>query len=125
MNPGSFASLIVFDDGRAAGLDGLAVAVAMFGNGRFQMVYVADPMAVRGAADHVSAGSVVVVNVDNDPDPKQTLADLTDAGLPVVVLTAGGDETVTEHARSVGAAACLPMSLPARELVSRLAVAGP
>ena len=117
--------MIVFDDGRAAGLDGLAVAVATFGHGRFQMVYVADPTAVRAAASHVSAGTVVVVNVDNDPDPKQTLADLTDVGLPVVVLTAGGDETVTEHARSVGAAACLPMSLPARELVSRLAVASP
>jgi AmiR/NasT family two-component response regulator len=125
MKSESLISLILFDNGRAtAGLDGLAAAVAMFGQGRFFLASVHDPTAVRAATD-AAAETVVVVNVDDDPEPKQTLADLAEAGFPVVVLTDGRDETVAEHARSVGAAACLSMSLPARELISRLAVSIP
>jgi AmiR/NasT family two-component response regulator len=125
MKSESLISLILFDNGRAApGLDGLAAAVAIFGQGRFLVASVHDPTAVRAATD-AAAERVVVVNVDDDPEPKQTLADLAEAGFPVVVLTDGRDDTVAEHARSVGAAACLPLSLPARELISRLAVSLP
>jgi DNA-binding NarL/FixJ family response regulator len=37
-----------------------------------------------------------------------------------VVLTDGNNEAIQDHALSVGAAACLSTSLPAREVVSRL-----
>jgi AmiR/NasT family two-component response regulator len=125
MSPRSLTSLIVFDNGQAAGLDGLALAVASFGYGRFELSYVDDLAAFRAVDGHLADRSVIVVNVDDDPQPKQTLADLADVGLPVVVLTDRRDGTIAEHARSVGAAACLPLSLPAREIISRLAVSTP
>ena len=118
----SLISLILFDNGRAARASRVwRQPWPCSGRVDFLVASVDDPTAVRATTD-AAGGRVVVVNVDDDPEPKQTLADLAEAGFPVVVLTEGRDDTVVEHARSVGAAACLPLSLPARELLSRLAV---
>jgi len=113
-------TLVVLDDGSAAGLDGVALAVAAFGHGRFRLTYAPDVAAIRAAAPRMRTGCVAVVNVDDDRFPKQTVADISDTGLPVVVLTDGTDETIAEHAASTGAAACLALSVPGRELVSML-----
>ena len=111
---------VVVDDGQARTIDGLAMAAAIFGHGRFELIYVDDPTAIPSPAVAPAAGVVVIVDVDRDPNPKQTLAKLTQRDVPVVVLTDGRDQTVAEHARSVGVAACLPTSLPAHEILSYL-----
>jgi AmiR/NasT family two-component response regulator len=110
--------VVIVDDGHAETVEGLAVAVAAFGQGRLDLVAVGDWMAARSTAARLAAG-VVVVDVDRHPDPRDALAKLTEGCLAVVVLTDGRDETVAEHARSVGAVTCLTTS-PAHEVVSRL-----
>lgn len=110
--------VVIVDDGHAGTVEGLAVAVAVFGQGRLDLIAVGDWTAVRAATAHLAAG-VVVVDVDRHPDPKDALAELAGGCLPVVVLTDGRDETVAEHAHSVGVVTCLSTS-PAHEIVSRL-----
>ncbi len=113
--------VLVLDEGNATSLDALGAAVALFGRGNLKLVYVHDRASLPGVAA-LGAG-VAVVDVDRDPDPKNVLAEVVEAGLPVVVLTDGLNSAIPDHALSVGAAACLATSLPARELVSRLSSA--
>lgn len=104
-------------------LDALAVAVAVFGRGGLGLLYAVDQDALHEMADALAAAgtpSVIVVDVDRHPEPKQVLAEMAEAGFPLAVVTDGGHEAIHDHALSVGAAAYLPTTLPAREMVSLL-----
>ena len=111
--------VLVLDDGEASGLDAFAATVAVFGQGRFLLLYTSDRTTLLDLANE-HPGGVIVVDVDRDPRPKDVLAELADTGLPVVVLTDGSHDAISDHALSVGAAACLPTSLPARTLLREL-----
>jgi DNA-binding NarL/FixJ family response regulator len=124
MTPLPRPHVLVLDDGEATTLDGLATAVAMFGRGRFELLYADDQDALRRLADQLGAtgaAAVIVVDVDHHPEPKQLLADVAVAGFPLVVVSDGRSEAVHDHTLSVGAAAYLPTSLPAHEMISQLA----
>jgi len=115
--------VLVLDDGEATTLDGLATAVAMFGRGRLELLYADCPHTLRRMADQLAAAgtvAVIVVDVDRHPEPKEILADIAEAGIPLVVVSDGHNEAVHDHALSVGAAAYLPTSLPAHEMISQL-----
>jgi len=114
--------VLVLDEGQAANLDALALTVAAFGRGRFNLAYAHHRSSLRRMAAQLAVG-VVVVDVDQDPDPKDLLADVVELGFPVVVLTDGRNDAIFDHAQSVGAAACLPTSSPAHEIVSNLELA--
>ena len=123
MTPLSHLQVLVFDDGEATTLDGLATAVAMFGRGRCELVYADHQDELRRMADQLAAAgtaAVIVVDVDHHPAPKQVLADVAEAGFPLVVVSDGRRQAVHDHALSVGAAAYLPTSMPAQEMISRL-----
>jgi DNA-binding NarL/FixJ family response regulator len=114
---------LLLDEGDAASLDALATAVAIFGGGRFDLVYADDRDSLRYMADQLAAAgssAVIVVDVDGHPQPKDLLAEVAEAGFPVAVVTDGRRDAIADHALSVGAAAYLPTSLPAQELVSLL-----
>lgn len=107
----------------ATSLDALAMAVAVFGRGRLGLLYADDQDALRRMADELAAAgtpTVIVVDVDRHPEPKHVLAEVAEAPFPVAVVTDGRHEAIHDHALSVGAAAYLPTSLPARDMVSRL-----
>jgi hypothetical protein len=120
--------VLLLDEDPTTSLDALATAVAIFGQGRFKLLYAEDRDRLRRMADELSSAgttAVIVVDVDDHPEPKHVLADLTEAGFPVAVVTTGRNEAIQDHALSVGAAAYLPTSVPAREMVSVLgALAG-
>ena len=123
MTPLPQAHVLVLDEDPTTSLEALATAVAIFGEGGFTLLYAEDQDGLRMMADQLgTAGTaaVVVVDVDDHPEPKDLLADVTGAGFPVAVVTGGRNEAIQHHALSVGAAAYLPTSLPARELVSTL-----
>jgi len=123
MTPPPHLHVLVLDDGEATTPDGLATAVAMFGRGRCELLYADHQGALRRMANQLATAgtaAVIVVDVDHHPEPKDVLADLAGAGLPLAVVSDGRHETVHDHALSVGAAAYLPTSLPAQELVSQL-----
>lgn len=122
-SPLSLAHVLVLDEDPTTSLDALATAVAIFGEGRFSLLYAEDPDGLRLMADQLAGAgtpAVIVVDVDDHPAPKHLLANLTEAGFPVAVVTGGNNHAIHDHALSVGAAAYLPTSLPARELVSVL-----
>jgi hypothetical protein len=123
------ANVLVLDEDPTTSLDALATAVAVFGEGRFKLLYADDQEALRTMADQLAtagAAAVIVVDVDDHPAPKHLLADVTEAGFPIAVVTGGRNAAIQDHALSVGADAYLPTSLPARELVSVLwALGGP
>jgi hypothetical protein len=124
MTPLPHRHVLVLDDGKATTLDALATAVAMFGRGRFQLLYADHQDGLRRMADQLAdagTAAVVVVDVDHHPEPKDVLADLAMAGFPLAVVSDGRNEAVHDHALSVGAAAYLPTSLPAQEMISLLA----
>ena len=124
MNPLYPLPVLALDEGDAGALDAMATAVAVFGRGRLALHYADDRGGLRRmAAECVAAGApaVIVVDVDRHPQPKDVLADVADTGFPVAVLSAGADDAIADHALSVGAAAFLPTTLPAGELVALLA----
>lgn len=119
--------VLVLDEDPTTSLDGLATAVAIFGEGRFKLLYADDRDDLWTMADQLATAgtaAVIVVDVDGHPEPKHLLADVAEAGFPVAVVTDGRNEAIQDHALSVGAAACLPTSLPAREMVSVLGALG-
>jgi DNA-binding NarL/FixJ family response regulator len=112
--------VLVLDEGQAeTSLDALAAAVAVFGRGTIRLLYAHHRSALPDMADRCGA-DIIVVDVDRDPRPKDILADVVEAGPPVVVVTDGRDDSVPDHALSVGASACLQTSMPARDLVAHL-----
>lgn len=115
--------VLLLDEGQASRLDALATAVAIFGRDRFELVSADDRDSLRRMADHLAdagTAAVIVVDVDHHPEPKDALADVAEAGFPVVVVSDGRNDAIQDHALSVGAAAYVPTSLPAREIVSLL-----
>jgi DNA-binding NarL/FixJ family response regulator len=124
MNPLYPLPVLALDEGDPGALDAMATAVAVFGRGRLALHYADDRGGLRRmAAECMAAGApaVIVVDVDRHPQPKDVLADVTEAGFPVAVLSDGSDDAIADHALSVGAAAYLPTTLPAGELVALLA----
>jgi len=120
-------SVLLLDEGHASSLDALAASVSIFGAGRLELLYASDLDSLRQMAGQLAdahAAGLVVVDVDHEPEPKQFLATAADMGFPLVVLSDGRDDTIHDHALSVGAAAYLLSELPARELVTRLEAAG-
>jgi hypothetical protein len=116
--------VLVLDEGDATNLDALALTLAVFGRGRFELLYADDRRSLRRMAAQLDrVAGVVVVDVDRYPDPKDLLAEVAEAGVPVVVVTDGRNEAIFDHALSVGAAACVATSLPARDVISHLQLA--
>lgn len=119
--------MLLLDEGDATSLDALAASVAIFGGDGFELVPAPDYDALWRTARDISAAdaeAVVVVDVDHHPQPKSLLADVAEIGFPVVVVTDGGNDAIQDHALSVGAAAYLPTTMPARELVACLSSLG-
>ena len=117
--------VLVLDEesGTAPALDALALAMAVFGRGRLGLLYAPDREALRRMVDDLAARetpTVIVVDVDRHPEPKHVLAEVVEATFPLAVLSDGVQEAIHDHALSVGAAAYLPTSLPAPEMISRL-----
>lgn len=115
--------VLLLDEGQATSLDALAASVSIFGAGQFELLYAHDLESLRrmtGELASVHAEALVVVDADHDPEPKNLLATAAEAGFPLVVVSNGRDDTIHDHALSVGAAAYLLSELPARELVARL-----
>jgi DNA-binding response OmpR family regulator len=115
--------VLLLDEGQATSLDALAASVSIFGAGQFELLYAHDLESLRrmtGELATVHAEALVVVDADHDPEPKNLLATAAEAGFPLVVVSNGRDDTIQDHALSVGAAAYLLSELPARELVARL-----
>ena len=116
-------SVLLFDEGQRTSLDALAASVSIFGAGRFELLYATDLDALQQMAGELAsahADALVVVDADDDPEPKGLLATAADMGFPLVVLSDGHDDAIHDHALSVGAAAYLLSELPARDLVDRL-----
>ncbi len=113
--------ILLLDETDQSGFDGLAAASALFGHGRLALYYVDDRGAVSQEAQRLAV-DVVVVDVDNEVNPKETLANIVgdDPDLRVVVLTEG-HPAVIDGALAVGASGCLLKALPASELVAHLA----
>jgi DNA-binding NarL/FixJ family response regulator len=121
---GRRAPVLVLDDDNAGSLDGLAASAAIFGRGDLDLRYANDLDGLREMAQQLAAlqaPALIVVDPDRSPEPKSLLAGAADLGFPLVVLSDGRDDAVQEHARSVGAAACLLSTVPARQLVAELA----
>ena len=115
--------VLLLDEGRATSLDALAASVSIFGAGQFELLYAPDLESLRrmtGELADLHAEALVVVDADDHPEPKNLLATAAEAGFPLVVVSNGREDTIHEHALSVGAAAYLLSELPARELVARL-----
>jgi hypothetical protein len=116
--------VLCLDEGEAESLDALAASVAIFGADRFELLYAPDrDSLLRMTAELAAFGAdaLVVVDADHHPEPKSLLAKLADIGFPLVVLSDGRSDAIHGHALSVGAAAYLPSTLPAHDLVDRLA----
>ncbi len=116
--------VLLLDEGETTSLDALAVSVAIFGGDRFELIPVPDRDSLWSTADELAAADtsgVVVVDVDHHPEPKSVLAHAADTGFPLVVLSDGRRDAIADHALSVAAAAYLPTTLPAQELVAQLA----
>ena len=119
MRSGSPTRLLLLDDGVSPSLEAFAAAVGVFGHGRVELVYAYDRLSVQDLAEAFEV-SVIVVDVDAVADPKDLLADIVEANVPVVVLTDGCDDSVYDHVASVGAAGYVVTGLPAREVVARV-----
>jgi DNA-binding NarL/FixJ family response regulator len=116
--------VLCLDEGQAESLDALAASVAIFGADRFELLYAPDRDTLRRMTDELAtlhADALVVVDADHDPEPKSLLAEAADTGFPLVVLSDGRSDAIHDHALSVGAAAYLLSTLPAHDLVDRLA----
>ena len=127
MTSDSRLHVLLLDEGDATSLDALAASVAIFGADRFELVPAPDCSTLwRTAAEFATsdAQAVVVVDVDRHPEPKSVLANVAEIGFPVVVVTDGHHDAIQDHALSVGAAAYLPTTMPARELVACLSALG-
>jgi hypothetical protein len=123
-SPHAPPSVLLLDDEAATSLDALAASVAVFAPGRLELLYAADADALHRMAGELAAleaDALIVVDVDNHPEPKHFLAVAADAGYPLVVLSNGRNGAIADHALSVGAAAYAPTSLPGRDLVDLLA----
>lgn len=117
-------SILLLDEGHQR-FDGLAAAVAVFGRGRLELVFLDDRHSVRRVVRD-SGARVLVVNIDGDAEPKRVLAELVggDVALRVVVLT-DGRPAVVDAARAVDAVVCRPNVLAARDFVDQVtALAG-
>lgn len=115
--------VLLFDEGQTSNLDALAASVGIFGAGRFELLYAFDLDSLRQMASELArahARALIVVDADHNPEPKDLLANAADMGLPLVVLSAGRDNAIHDHALSVGAAAYLLSELPARALIDSL-----
>jgi AmiR/NasT family two-component response regulator len=122
MSPPS-TQVLLLDEGYATSLDAVAASVALFGRGRLEVRCAPDLGSLREMADELAAlhaPTVIVVDVDHDPEPKSVLAEAAEAGFPLAVLSDGHNDSIHDHALSVGAAAYLLTPLPAQELVARL-----
>jgi hypothetical protein len=122
--PRSCIPVVCLDEGQADSLDALAASVAIFGADRFELLYAPDRETLRRMTDELAvlhADALVVVDADRHPEPKSLLADAADTGFPLVVLSDGQSDAIHGHALSVGAAAYLLSTLPAQDLVDRLA----
>ena len=116
-------SVLLLDEGQASSLDAVAASVGIFGGGRFELLYASDLDSLRQMAGElagVDAAALVVVDADQNPEPKDLLARAADLGFPLVVLSDGRNDAIHKHAQSVGAAAYLLSELPARALVDCL-----
>jgi DNA-binding NarL/FixJ family response regulator len=121
--PPAGGCVLVLDEGQATSLDALALSVAIFGAGQFELLYASDLDSLLQMAGDVAsarARAVIVVDVDHAPEPKDRLARAAELGFPLVVTSDGGNDAIHDHALSVGASAYLLNTLPARELVARL-----
>jgi hypothetical protein len=76
---------------------------------------------MAGELASVGSSAVIVVDVDQNPEPKSILAAAVEAGYPLAVLSDGRNDAIADHALAVSADAYLPLTLPARELVEVLA----
>ena len=115
--------VLYLDQGQATSLDAVAASVALFGRGRLELLSAPDLGALREMAAELGAfgaPTVIVVDVDQDDEPKSVLADAAEAGFPLAVLSDGRNDAIHDHALSVGAAAYLLTPLPAQELVTVL-----
>lgn len=115
--------VLLLDEGHASSLDAVAASVALFGQGRLELICAPDLGTLRQMAGDLAAAdarAVIVVDVDHDPAPKSVLAEAADAGLPLAVLSDGRSDAIHDHALSVGADAYLLTPLPAKELVANL-----
>jgi hypothetical protein len=122
--PRSCIPVLCLDEGQTDSLDALAASVAIFGADRFELLYAPDREALHRMTDELAvlhADALVVVDADHHPQPKSLLADAADTGFPLVVLSDGQSDAIHGHALSVGAAAYLLSTLPAQDLVDRLA----
>jgi DNA-binding response OmpR family regulator len=120
--------VLLLDEGYATSLDAVAASVALFGRGRLELLCAPDLPSLREMAGELAAldaPTVIVVDVDHDPEPKSVLAEAVEAGFPLAVLSDGRSDAIHDHALSVGAAAYLLSELPARELIARLAAIAP
>jgi hypothetical protein len=116
--------VLCLDEGQADSLDALAASVAIFGADRFELLYAPDRESLRRMTDELAAhqaDALIVVDADHDPEPKSLLAEAAEFGFPLVVLSDGRSDAIQGHALSVGAAAYLLSTLPAHDLVDRLA----
>ena len=116
--------VLCLDEGEADSLDALAASVAIFGADRFELLYAPDREALHRMTAELAAlhaDALVVVDADRHPEPKSLLADVAETGFPLVVLSDGHSDAIQDHALSVGAAAYLLSTLPAHDLVDRLA----
>jgi hypothetical protein len=116
--------VLALDEGQASSLDAVAASVALFGAGRLELRYAPDLPALRQMATELSAfdaPAIIVVDVDDDAEPKSVLAEAAELGLPLAVLSDGRSDAIHDHALSVGADAYLLSALPARTLVASLA----
>lgn len=115
--------VLLLDEGHARNLDAVAASVALFGRGRLELLCAPDLPSLRQMAGELAAlriPAVIVVDVDHDAEAKSVLAEAAEAGLPLAVLSDGGNEAIHDHALSVGAAAYLMTPLPAQALVAQL-----
>jgi hypothetical protein len=116
--------VLALDEGQASSLDAVAASVAVVGAGRLELLYASDLPTLRSMADELvafGAPAVIVVDVDDDPEPKSVLAEAAEMGFPLAVVSNGRSDAIHDHALSVGADAYLLSALPARALVASLA----
>jgi DNA-binding NarL/FixJ family response regulator len=116
--------VLCLDEGDAGSLDALAASVAIFGADRFELLYAPDRETLHRMTEELAvhhADALVVVDADHHPEPKSLLAEAADTGFPLVVLSNGHSDAIQDHALSVGAAAYLLSTLPASDLLDRLA----
>src|SRR4051794_10657202 len=95
--PRPCTQILALDEGQPSSLDALAASVAIFGAGRFELLYAPDLDSLRRMADELAtlnAEALVVVDADRDIRPKNLLANAAETGFPLVVLSDGRDDAI-------------------------------